>query len=117
MTDLSELLKSLDYSGEGRGHPNTLCARAASAIRELQSGPFWVVEKYIAGELHYWCAGARGRGHRDDWATDIEWATKLHDENSASQVLVHLCSNEGRCAQHAFLRSKQAHDTSTGDKT
>ncbi|MDE2096564.1 MAG: hypothetical protein KGL39_04900 [Patescibacteria group bacterium] len=102
-----ELLKSLDYAGGGRGHVNTLCAQAASVIRELESGPFWVVEKYLFGMLHYWSAGARGRGHQDDFATDIGWATKLHDEESASQVLHRLCSGEGRCTQHMFLNQPQ----------
>lgn len=50
---VQDLLKSLDYSGEGQGHPNALCARAASAIREfLDAGEHgWLIE---TAQSTYW---------------------------------------------------------------
>ena len=74
-----------------------------SAIR-----PFWVVEAFFDGDQHYFCAGGRGRGCRDDWATDIEWATKFYDEHSASQALFHLCKGNGRCAQYSIWPGSSA---------
>ena len=61
---------------------------------------YWLIEAYFNGALHYWCAGARGRGARDNWAKDIGWATKLADADSAEQVLLHICDGIGKSTQH-----------------
>lgn len=64
---------------------------------------FWLVECYFGGRLHYWSAGAAGRGLRDGWSTDIGFATKLADNESADQVLFHICGGDGRSVQHSML--------------
>lgn len=74
---------------------------------------FWVVEKYILEKLHYWSAGAAGRGHGDGWSLDIAFATKFADSESADQVMCHLCDKQGRSAEHSFLSTAgQLADTS-----
>jgi hypothetical protein len=65
---------------------------------------FWLVERYIAGRLHYWSAGAAGRGSRDGWSTDVGFATKLADNESADQVMLYVCGGEGRSVEHSFLQ-------------
>jgi hypothetical protein len=45
--EIQDLLKSLDYTAEGSGHPNTLCARAAVTIRKLideRDRLVWLIE-------------------------------------------------------------------------
>jgi hypothetical protein len=64
---------------------------------------FWLVESYFGGKLHYWSAGARGRGDRDDFSTSVEWATKLADFQSAEQVLFRLLDGQGRSVEHSML--------------
>lgn len=67
------------------------------------TNPVFVIERYIANELHYWCAGACGRGAKDQWATDYDWATKFADDQSGQQVLFNLCGGEGRVVQHGLV--------------
>lgn len=64
---------------------------------------FYLVERYINGRLHYWSAGAAGRGSKDGWSTDAVFATKLADSESADQVLLHVCGGEGRTVEHSML--------------
>lgn len=77
---------------------------------------FWVVEAHFSDRLHYWSAGAAGRGHRDGWATDIGFATKLADSESAAQVLVHLCGNIGRVVEHGWISTSEPCLTSDEQK-
>ncbi len=53
MRDVQELLRSLDYSGEGRGVPNSYCAEAAAAIRGLLAAGErgWLIE---TARNEYW---------------------------------------------------------------
>lgn len=60
----------------------------------------WVIERYVNGRLCYWTAGARGRSGRDDWVGRFDFATRFADEESATQVQVHLCDGEGRVTEH-----------------
>lgn len=77
-------------------------ARTIAALLDVDEA-FWVVEKYVGNRLHYWSAGARGRGDNDDWANNIEWATKFADRQSADQVLFRLADAQGRSVQHSML--------------
>lgn len=63
---------------------------------------FWVIERYLNGRPVYWCAGAKGRSVRDEWAEDFSFATKLASMDSASQVLIHICGGEGREVFHEY---------------
>lgn len=69
---------------------------------------YWLVERYVGNGLHYWSAGARGRGNRDDWATDVQWATRFADEQSAEQVRCRLCDGEGRSTEHINIELVEA---------
>lgn len=71
--------------------------------KQVSQELFWLVEKYLAGKLVYWCAGAKGRAAQDGWTSDVSFATKLGDRESADQVLIYLCGGEGRSAQHQFI--------------
>jgi hypothetical protein len=64
---------------------------------------FWLIERHINDRLHYWSAGATGRGSRDGWSTDWSFATKLADQESAHQVLFRLLDGEGRVAEHGLV--------------
>jgi hypothetical protein len=64
----------------------------------------WVVERYIKNQLHYWAAGARGRGYRDDWSAEFDFATGFAREQDAMQVLLHICDGEGRVTQHTVVQ-------------
>ena len=63
----------------------------------------WLIERWIANQLHYWCAGARGRGFADDWATDVNWAVRFARKEDATKVLYHVCNKDGRVAEHAWI--------------
>jgi hypothetical protein len=62
----------------------------------------WLVERYIKNQLHYWCAGARGRGLADDWSTSHEWVTRFAREEDAMAVLLHICHGEDRVVEHKW---------------
>ena len=64
---------------------------------------FWVIELYFNNSLFYWSAGARGKSSRDDWAPQIDSATKFFDDDSAVRVLLHSLGGTGRVVEHQFL--------------
>ena len=88
--EMQELLKALQYTGEGRGHPNTLCARAAIALRKLldeRERLAWLVE---APGQHY--LGVRKLSSRHDfiWTQDHNKALQFKSEEQADLMMTAL---------------------------
>lgn len=95
----SNYQNTLEFAAEGARHAD----RAAQARTDKSGCSCWLVERYVNDVLHFWSAGARGRGYRDDWSIDVNFATRLADADSASQVHIRLCEGEGRIVQHVWL--------------
>ncbi len=104
-TDIQDLLRSLDYSGEGQGHPNTLCAQAATALRKfLDAGERgWLIE---TAQNTYW----DGRQIGDDacFVRDANEACRFARFEDAEVVRCWLLeklqrAQRLRSAEHIFL--------------
>jgi len=59
----------------------------------------WVIERYVNGELRYWC----GRGIAD-FRPEHDEAIRFAREEDAAIVLSWLCDGQGRAAQHGWSR-------------
>lgn len=83
--EMQELLRSLDYTGEGRGYPNTLCAQAAAALRRLldEGERGWLIE---SARNEYW----DGRKIGDD-------AVFVRDANEACRFARFEDAEVARC--------------------
>lgn len=102
---IQELLVSLDYSGDGNGRPNTLCAEAAIAIRKLLDGRDrgWLIE---TARNEYW----DGRQIGDDavFICDAHEACRFARFEDAEAVRCWLLEKTQRpqrlrSAEHVFI--------------
>ena len=88
--EMQELLKSLEYTGEGNGHPNTLCARAASAIGELldeRRRLAWLIE---APGQRYLSVRKLSCRHDFIWTQDPNKALQFKSEEQADLMMTAL---------------------------
>lgn len=100
---MDEILKDALAGGVGISKDGVRIAPEDFYKEREMPDKFWVVERWFKSHLHFWSAGARGRGYADDWSTDIAWATKLCDRESADQILLHIAKGEGRSVQHCTV--------------
>lgn len=102
--EIKELLASLDHTGSGDGHPNTLCRRSASVIRELvDTRPFWVIE---TARGTYW--DGRKAGDGAFFTAKIDDAARFYDFGTAEIVRCWLLEKESgapklRSTEHGYL--------------
>lgn len=88
--EMQELLKSLEYTGEGSGHPNTLCARAAVAIRQLVNECnrwAWLIE---APGQRYLAVRKLSGLHDFTWTQDHNKALQFKSEEQADLMMYAL---------------------------
>lgn len=122
--EIEELLKSLDYSGEGNGYPNTLCLRAASTLRKLldEGEHGWVIET-ASGE--YWNGREVGESPRGAFVRDHNEALRFARQEDAEIVRSWLFGQPGRgigwslrATQHKWIAatSVRANANQTGDE-
>lgn len=109
-TETQELLQSLDYSGEGRGVPNALCARAAVALRELLDARErgWLIE---TARQTYW--DGRNVGSDAAFVPDANEAVRFARFEDAELVRCWLLEQSQRparlrSAEHVFLPAARA---------
>lgn len=108
--EMQELLKSLDYSGEGNGIPNALCAKAAAAIRTLLDAGErgWLIE---TARNEYWDGRQAG-----DEATFERYAhegcrfARFEDAEVVRCWLLEKNPGRGRLrsTKHVFLNTKDS---------
>lgn len=75
----------------------------AVAERDRQAENGWLIERYINNQLHYWNAGALGKGRKDGFTSEVNDAVRFSREEDASIVLFHICDGQGRVAGHTWM--------------
>ncbi len=57
----------------------------------------WLIERYVNGELRYWCGHSIG-----DFRPSHMDAIRFVRQEDANIVLAWLCGGQGRSAEHAW---------------
>lgn len=66
--------------------------------REEDYAMNWLIERYIANELHYWEPGSP-----QGFTRDVNDAVRFCREQDAMRVLFHSCGGLGRVASHGWI--------------
>lgn len=88
--EMQDLLRSLEHTGEGHGHPNTLCARAAVALRKLlddRERLAWLIE--APGQRYLGVRRLSG-WHEFVWTQEHDKALQFKSEEQADMMMTAL---------------------------